>query len=424
MNRPPFVALLVLALSSLTGRADDWPQWRGPTRDGIWREKGIIETFPSEGLKILWRVEAGWGWSSPVVAGGRAYLFDSEVKAPKATERLRCFDAANGKVLWTYAYDVKYPDWAFNAEQNGGPVSTPAVVSGRIYVQGTSGETICLDAVTGDLLWRTDLGKRYDVETFRGGRTSPLIDGELVIFVIGGKPDACVVALDRNTGQERWKALHEPPANSTPAIVGAGKTRQLIVWTDQSVTSLDPATGAVHWREAMTTSNNDDNATPVWSGDRLLVSGLMFRLDAEKPGATIAWPENRAVSKRILSNTSTPWLSGEFIYSVTSKGEFVCLDAATGVRRWATEKVTAKKTGPSVHITPHWDAAFLFTDEGDLVRARLSPEGYDELSRTHLIDATYLFGGHKLVWAPPAYANRCIFVRNEKELICASLAAE
>ena len=405
-------------------RADDWPQWRGPARDGAWRESGIMESFPAEGLKIAWRAEAGGGWSSPVIAEGRVFLADSELKQPKARERVRGFEAANGKLLWTYSYEVDYPDWAFGAEQNVGPTSTPAFAGGKIYTLGANAEVTCLAAATGELLWRKDLAKEYAIESFQSGRASPLIDGDLLILHVGGIPGACVLALDRNTGREVWTALDEAVSNSSPVIVTAGGQRQLIVWTDDSVSSLDPATGALFWREPMKTSNNDAIPTPVCTGDLLLVSGLMFKLDAEKPTATILWPDNLALLKRTLSNTSTPLLAGEFVYSATRTGELVCLEARTGKELWRTNKVTAKKSGPSIHITPQGDAAFLYTDEGMLIRARLTPAGYEELSRTKLIDPVYPFGGHKLAWAPPAYANRHVVVRNERELICASLAAD
>lgn len=391
-------------------------------RDGAWREKGILEKFPADGLKTVWRVEAGGGWSSPVVADGRVFFADSELKKPKARERVRCMDAASGHVRWTYAYDVEYPDWAFHAEQNGGPTSTPAVADGKVYALGSGGEVMCLAAATGELLWHKELAKEYGVEQFRV-RGSPLLDGENLILFTGGKPDACVLALDRHTGREVWKALNEEVSNSTPILLSAGSKRQLIVWTDDSVVSLDPASGTIFWREAMKTSNNDCNATPVGAGDRLLVSGLMFRLDPGKPAASIIWPESRAVPKRVLSNTSTPLLTADAIYSVTSRGDFVCLDAESGRELWRTDKVTAHKTGPSVHITPNGDSALLFTDEGNLIRARLTRASYEEISHTRLIEPTYLFGGHKLAWAPPAYANGHVFVSNMRELICVSLAA-
>jgi outer membrane protein assembly factor BamB len=414
-----FICLAILALSA---RGDDWPQWRGPQRDNVWREKGIMESFPPEGLKILWRAEAGGSWPSPVVADGRVFLHDVVLTRPRAHERVRAFDAASGKVLWTSTYEIALPDWAYNPEQNGGPCSTPAVIDGKVYALGCNGDALCLAAATGEVLWHRDLGKDYGVQA-TSCRASPLVDGENVILAAGGKPGACVIAVDRNTGRDVWKALDEAVANSTPAIITAGGARQLIVWTGDSVSSLDPATGATWWREPMKTSNNDDNATPVCSGDWLLVSGLTFKLDADKPGAKVVWPENRGMTKRILTATSTPWLAGDVIYSVNTHSELVCLDAHTGQQIWATDKVTARKTGPCIHITPNGDGAFLYTDEGMLIRAKLTRAGYEEISRTKLIEPFYSFVGHKLAWAPPAYANRCVFVCNEQELICASLAA-
>src|SRR5947209_7565322 len=112
-------------LLAVAVQADDWPQFRGPNRDGVWSEKGILESFPAEGLKVRWRASVGFGWSSPVVAKGRVYVTDSELMKPKATERVHCFDDATGKVIWTYSYDVLYPDWAFPSRQEGRPTATP-----------------------------------------------------------------------------------------------------------------------------------------------------------------------------------------------------------------------------------------------------------------------------------------------------------
>lgn len=421
MNAPQFI--LGLLLFALSARADDWPQWRGPQRDGVWREQGILEAFPAGGLKVLWRMPAGGSFPSPVVAQGRVYLHDVELTRPRVHERIRCFEAATGKVVWMYTYETTYPDWAYNAEQNGGPVSTPAVVDGEIYALGANGDALCLAAATGELRWHRDLARDFQVAEMTC-RASPLVEGDRLILAIGGKPGACVIALDRHTGRDLWQALDEPVANSSPIAITAGGKRQVIVWTGESVSSLDPATGAIYWREALKTTNNDDNATPVWSGDRLLVSGLMFRLAADRPGATVIWPENRGVAHRVLSSTSSPVIDGDVVYSATNRGELVCLDARTGARLWSTDRVTARKTGPSIHITPQGHAAFLFTDEGMLIRARLSPDGYEEIARTKLIEPYYLFGGHKLAWAPAAYANRCVYVCNERELICVSLAAD
>jgi len=231
------------------------------------------------------------------------------------------------------------------------------------------------------------------------------------------------MALDKETGKEIWKALNDSVSNSSPVIIVAGGKRQLIVWTNNSVTSLNPATGETYWRELVVTSGNDSIPTPVIQKHRLLISGLMFELDTGTPTAKALWPETMAASKRILSNTSTPLLLGDFVYSAKSNGELVCLEAGTGKQVWGTTNVTQLKTGASSHLTPNGDAVFLFTDEGNLILARLAPGVYHEISRVHLLEPTSILGTRKFAWIPPVYANRHIFARNDKELVCASLAA-
>jgi outer membrane protein assembly factor BamB len=357
------------------------------------------------------------------VVESRVFVADAKLEQAKAFERVQCFNATNGRVLWTYAELVTYPEWAFGPGQNAGPTATPVVVQGKLYALGGNGAVQCLSAATGDVLWRRDLAYEFEIGPLQC-RASPLIDGDLLILHLGGKPGACVLALDRHSGREVWRAFDEPVSNSSPLIVQAGGRRQLIVWTTASVSSLDPATGAVLWREAMTTSNNDAVATPVCVGDLLLVGGLMFKLDAAKPAATILWPEDRGISKRVLSNTSTAWLTGELVFSATNRGDLVCLDARTGAERWRTDKVTDRKSGPSIHLTPNGDTVFLYTNAGALIAAHLSAAGYDEIGRAVLLEPVFTFGGRKVTWSPPAFANRHVFARNEREVVCASLAAD
>ena len=285
---------------------------------------------------------------------------------------------------------------------------------------GANGYVHCLDAITGRVIWEKNLWQEYTVEEM-GCRPSPLIEGSLLIVFTGAKPGATVLALEKQTGKEVWKALDDHASNSSPILITSGGRRQLIVWTDNSLASLDPASGRIYWRELMTTSNNDSVATPVFWGSRLLVSGLMLELSGDPPAASFRWPENRAPSKRIMSNTSTPEPQGEYIFACKSPGELVCLEAATGRQIWATNSVTTPKNGASIHITRQGGGYFLFTDEGNLIRAELSPAGYREISRSHLIDPTWPFDGKKFVYAPPAFADRHVFARNEAEVVCASL---
>ncbi len=400
----------------------DWPQFRGPHRDGSWEETGILESFPREGLKIRWRQPVGGGWSSPVVVQGRVFVFDVELIKPTARERLHCFEEKTGKVLWVYAYEEKYGEWSYVPERGAGPTATPIVERDRIYVVGANGNTHCLDVKSGTVIWEKNIGREYQVAEM-SCRPSPLIEGSLLIVFTGAKPGASVLALDKQTGKEVWKALDDPVSNSSPLIITAGAKRQLIVWSDASLASLDPVNGHTFWREPMVTSNNDSVAMPVFQGNRLLVSGLMLDVSANPPAAVFRWPEIRTPSKRILSNTSMPVLEGEYIFSARGPGELVCLEAATGRQLWSTNSLTALKNGASIHITPQGGGYFLFTDEGNLIRAQLSPAGYREISRSHLIDPTWPFGQTKFVYAPPAFANRHVFARNEAEVVCASLEA-
>jgi outer membrane protein assembly factor BamB len=404
-------------------RAGDWPQWRGPNRDGVSGETGLLETFPADGLKVRWRIPVGWGFSSPVVAQGRVFLADSELMKPKARERLHCVDETTGKPIWTYAYDVAYEDWAFDPSQEIGPVATPIVQNGKVFMLGRLNDLVCLDVPKGEVIWKKNLQKEYQA-SFAPGMPSPLIEGDLLILFIGGKPEAGIVAFEKESGKEVWKALDESLTFSSPIVISSGGKRQLIVWTQESVTSLDPATGATWWRQRLLTGSDYAVSTPVFHDDRLLIGGLMFQLDSDKPAATVLWPASKNPSRRIFSHTSTAMFSGDHLYSAKSTGELVCVEANTGQQVWETDKVTDIKNGASIHLTPNGDSAFLFTDKGELIRARLTPKGYDEISRAAVLQPTMPFGGRNVVWPPPAYANRCIFARSGKELVCASLAAE
>ena len=414
-------AFAVAVLFAATMHADDWPQFRGLHRDGSWNETGLLKTFPAEGLRIRWRAPVSFGWSSPVVAKGRVFVTDAELRKPAAKERVHCFDETTGKPLWTFSQDVTYPEWSFVPGQGGGPTATPIVEDGRLYTIGANGHMHCLDAQTGAVLWGKNLGVEYEVPEMNC-RASPLIEGNLLILFTGAKPGACILALDKTSGKEVWKALDEPASNSSPIVVEAGGKRQLIVWTDASVISLAPTTGATWWREPMVTSNNDAIATPVVQGNRLLISGLMMELDVREPRASVLWPGTKILARRILSHTSTAMMRDDYIYSARSSGELVCLDAITGKQLWQTNTVTALKSGASIHLTPTHDAVFLFTDKGELIRADLTPQGCRELARSPLITPTSPFAGRNCAWAPPAYANRAVFARSDKEVVCASLA--
>jgi WD40 repeat protein len=418
--RTAFAALLLAVPDT---RADDWPQWRGPERDGVWRETGILDRIPPTGLKVLWRARVGNGYSGPVVAKGRVYVTDHLYATE--VERVLCFDEATGKQLWAHSYPCEYADM----EYGNGPRAAPTVRDGKVYTFGTKGHLVCLDAVTGDVVWKHDLTKEFKARIPRyGASAAPLVEGDLLV-VVAGAPDGTVMAFDRNTGQERWRALKDRPAYSAPIVVFAGNRRQLIVWTADTITSLEPATGKVYWQVPFRATFDEAQmvASPVVHQDRLLCLGAwgrgskMLTLDARRPAASVRW----GTSNKPTTTISTPLFADDkYFYAVLGDGQLACLDATNGDQVWGTAEPTSKGRG-NAHLTPNGDRVFLFNQSGHLLLARLTPKGYQELGRTLLVEPT---AGYRpqgpLTWAHPAYANRCVFARNDRDLVSASLAAD
>ncbi len=225
------VVLLVAASSAL--RAEDWPEYRGAGRTGIWKETGIVDTFPADGLKVLWRTPVNRGFSGPSVAGGRVFLTDFiEQKGPKGTERALALDEKTGKILWTYEWPADYGGVLWPV----GPRATPTVDGDRVYILGVNGKLFCLKAATGELVWKkdyvADLGADPRTWAFNYGYTgAPLVDGNNLICMVGGQPDAKVVALDKFTGQVIWKALSMETelGAAQPMMITEGGVKQLIV---------------------------------------------------------------------------------------------------------------------------------------------------------------------------------------------------
>ena len=413
-------------LASLCGSmvvvADDWPQWRGPQRDGVWRETGIVESIPDSGLKIRWRARVGNGYSGPAVANGRVFVTDHQFQPE--VERVLCFDEATGQRLWEHSYATDYA----NMEYGNGPRATPTVHDGRVYTLGTQGHLTCLDAVAGHVVWKKELVKDFNAKRLTYGFSSaPLVVGELLIVMAGGRPDACVVALDRLTGAERWRALADRSSYSAPLVIHASGREQLIVWTGDSIASLEPATGKPFWQVPRRASFDEAEivASPVLFKDRLLCMGawnrasLMLQLDAEKPAAAVQW---KTRSKPTTFIATPLFQDDRHFYGSLGDGNLACLDAATGDEVWITQEPTGKRLG-TVHLTPNADRVFLFNQVGNLILARLTPEGYQELGRCLLIEPTAGYRAQGVVtWAHPAYANKHVFARSDRELICASLA--
>ena len=232
------LALAVAALSIARATADDWPQWRGPNRDGVWSEDGLVEKFADKQLKIRWRQPIASGYSGPTVADGRVYVTDRVVE-PKQIERVHCFDWKTGQPQWTHSYDCVYEDVGYTA----GPRASVTVNDGRAYSLGSMGHLFCFEAATGKVLWSKELNTQYKIRMpIWGIAASPLVEKDLVIVQIGGE-DACLVAFDKQTGTEKWRALDDNASYSAPIMIEQAGRRVLVCWTGDNVVGHQPTIG-------------------------------------------------------------------------------------------------------------------------------------------------------------------------------------
>jgi outer membrane protein assembly factor BamB len=420
--------------------AEDWHQWRGDDRLGVWHETGIVDRFPTDELLVKWRVPIGSGYAGPAVADGRVFIpdwhEDPESRTLDGTERLVVLDEHTGDILWTHEWQTSYR--MIRATNAIGPRATPTVDGDRVYVLGATGRLFCLDVATGDVRWETDYVEDYDTYVPPWGlSSSPLVDGDRLIALVGGEPDALVIAFDKRTGVEIWRSLHveSDVGHAQPVIYEAGGTRQLIVWHPSALSSLDPETGDVYWEQKWETQDGVTVATPVRSGDYLLVTqlyygSLMMRLSADQPSARLLWKgSSRSYepdeTDGLHSMITTPIIMGDYVYGVGSHGELRGLDARSGERIWMSPQMTTQAPWATAFMVQHDDRFFVNNDDGDLIIAQFTPEGYVEIDRTKLINPTSESGygtERDVNWVHPAYANRHIVQRNDNEIIRVSLA--
>ena len=397
----------------------------------MWSETGIVEKFASETLPRKWTAEIGSGYSGPTVAQGRVYLMD-RLTRPGSTERVLCFDEQTGNELWKLAYECEYGRIGYPA----GPRAAVTIDDGKAYALGATGRLHCLDAADGKVLWENDLEKLYDIEMpIWGISGSPLIFQDLVMLHIGGKDGACIVALNKNSGDEVWKALDDRAQYTTPVLVEQAGQPVLICWTGDSVAGLEATSGKVLWRHPWKPQNMPIGiATPVVEKDRVFFTSfydgsLMLRLAKDKPKAEELWQivgPNEIDTDALQSIISTPVFDGGHIYGVDSYGELRCLDASDGKRLWEDLTATPKARWSTIHFVKNGDKYWLFNERGELIIGQLSPQGFHEISRAKLLEPTIdqLRQRGGVCWSHPAFANKCVFQRNDKELVCASLAAE
>jgi outer membrane protein assembly factor BamB len=432
MNQPrvSLVPLLWGLFSVAVLQADEWPQWRGPNRDGVWAESGTIERFDSPRIELKWRAPISSGYSGPTVASGRVYVTDY-VLEPSEAERVHCFDWQTGRPIWTHQYPCRYGGFGYTA----GPRASVLIDAGRAYSLGAAGHLVCLDAADGSVRWQRDLQTELSIRMPNWGiAASPVVEGNLVIVQIGGE-DACIGAFDTETGRTVWSALSDEASYSAPIVIDQADQRVLVCWTGQRIVGLDTATGQRHWQVPFAHEKWPIAiATPVVRDGRLLVSeahkgSLLARLSPHELQAEEIWHRRREDvddGAALHCLISTPFIDNRTIYGADGSGVLRCLDLETGQQIWEDRTAVPEARWATIHLVRNGDRTWLFNERGELIIARLTREGFQEISRAKLLEPTQeqLRRRGGVTWSHPAFAYRHVFARNDKELVCADLSAE
>ena len=427
------IAALLLCVGSVCS-AEDWPQWRGPERNGVWSETNVITTLP-EKPEVMWRADIGSGYSGPTVANGKVYLMD-RITEPEASERVLCIDANSGKQIWKHEYECQY-----SISYTAGPRASVTIHDGHAYAFGAMGNLFCFEADTGKIVWEKDLNAEYKIVS--GDRTtnrmpiwgmtcSPIIYKDKVILQVGAV-ESGVIAFNRKTGEEVWTATDDRGQYSSPVLTKQGDQDVLVCWTGDSVNGLDPNDGTVLWYVPWKPSRTPLGCgSPVLKDNHVFCSSfydgsMLIELGTESPTAKKVWHlvgVNERQTKALHSMISTPLWIDDHIYGVDSYGEFRCLVAETGERVWVDETAVPKSRWSNIHFVQNGDTVWMFNERGELISAKLSPEKFEELSRAKIIEPTkrQLNRRGGVCWSHPAFAMRSVFVRNDNELIRVNLA--
>lgn len=401
----------------LCGMADDWPQWRGPQRNGISRESGLLKQWPREGPKLVWQIkDIGEGYATPVVVGSRIYLLSNE---GLENEFLQARSAKDGKPLWTTRLgNVGNPDMQPSYPKAR---STPTVDGSRIYALGSDGDLVCVEAADGDVIWRKSLRKDYGGQPGKWAYAeSPLIDGDVLVVTPGGE-QATLVALNKKSGELIWKSAvpgGDVAAYSSAVVAEAAGRKQYVQFLDKGVVGVDAKTGAFLWRYDQTSKGPANIATPI------VHEGYVYSTNARRFGAALAQLHrtSEGVSaehvylERDLPNTlGGQVLLDKFIYGTNPRGP-VCAEFSTGKVRWQDEGL-----GPGSVL--YADGRLYFHGEnGDVLLVEATPESYREHGHFSLPEQPKRVTGgssrDERAWSYPVLADGRLYIRDLGSLWC------
>jgi len=380
----------------------DWTQWRGPNRDGTVVSFTAPRTWPEQ-LTQRWKIEVGLGYATPLLVGDRIYLFSRQGE----NEVMSALEAATGKVLWQTGYPVSFTMNSSATRHGPGPKSTPAFANGKLYAIGMIGTVTAFDAATGRTLWQkpgtAELMPMYTSHAF-----SPLIEGGLVIFHVGGHNQGALTAYDANTGDVKWSWAGDGPGYGSPLLVDIAGTRQIVTQTQGKLVGVDVQTGALLWEHPFASSNFTNSLTPVRYGQSFILSNNTLPTTA----VTVERQNGRWVPQVVWQNADVPMrmsngvIAGDVFFSLSTRnsGQYFTLDAKTGNTLWTSEP----RQGNNVALLKAGNIVFSLEDDGELVIFRPGQTAFEPLRRYKVADTD--------TWTAPVIAGNRIFVKDVSTL--------
>ena len=414
------VCLLFYGVVS-TVDASDWPQWRGPEKDGISRETGLLKEWPDGGPQVLWRVSLGEGFSGISVVGGRVYTMFSEGD----DEFVVCLNVSNGEEMWRFRSDNNY----IESMGGNGPRATPTIDGELLFTVTAQGKLYALNTENGEKVWSHDLKGEFGSKIPRWGTcTSPLVEGNLLLVEVGGTDGKSVVAFDKKNGSIVWNSHTDILGYSSPIAATIGGIRQVIVFTGTQLVSVSPENGQLYWTYPWETQYDVNAATPVFiPPDKIFISSgygkgaavVQVRVkaspesstkenEAEKNGAEISVVEIWK-NEKMKNHFATSVLYGNNLYGFDN-AILKCIDANTGSEKWKTR---GYGKGTLMLADEH---LIILSDRGKLGLAEATPSAYNEVASAEVLSG--------LCWTVPTLANGRLYARNEKEMVCLDMTGQ
>jgi outer membrane protein assembly factor BamB len=397
------IAFVLAASAAAAALAADWPQWRGPARDG--RAALPSRAAYPEALTPAWKVAVGEGHASPLVVGDRAYVFAREGDE----EVLQSLDLATGRRLWREAYLAPYTMSPAATAHGKGPKSTPAVAGGRVFTLGISGILSAFDAATGRLAWRKEFSRQYgETSPLYGAAQSPVVDADRVIVHVGGPGRGALTAFDAATGAVRWAWTGDGPAYASPVVATLAGARQVVTFTESLLVGVSADRGELLWKVPFTTPWVQNAVTPIVDGDTVVYSGLDHPVRAVKvvrKGPAYA-TEPRWENAEVSAYLSTPVLEGGRIYGLSprKRGQLFCLEAATGRVVWLSDG----RQGENAALVAGDGSVFVLTTDAELLVVPQKGDAFAAARRYRVAESA--------TWAHPVVTSEGLLVKDRTHL--------